>query len=129
MRNTKKNRLKKRSRSCFRLFFTGFIDVRFFSFIIFLFLIGHKFAQRNGHDPHNIRDPKHDQRAPIFLQFLDAVFQVNGRDEKQRRDREEKRKKRRKGIFPPCIFCSRNEREKKNATCRDIFLTFFGEKR
>eukprot|EP00475_Leptophrys_vorax_P004204 TRINITY_DN12515_c0_g1_i1.p1 TRINITY_DN12515_c0_g1~~TRINITY_DN12515_c0_g1_i1.p1 ORF type:complete len:634 (+),score=81.91 TRINITY_DN12515_c0_g1_i1:123-1904(+) len=34
---------------------------------------GHKFATRVGHtNP----DHNHDQRAPIFLQFLDAVFQI-----------------------------------------------------
>ncbi len=36
---------------------------------------GHKFAERHGHDAH-IADAQHEQRAPIFLQFLDAVYQL-----------------------------------------------------
>jgi len=35
---------------------------------------GHKFAQRHGHADRNYND---DQRAPIFLQFIDCVWQVS----------------------------------------------------
>eukprot|EP01103_Thecamoeba_quadrilineata_P016204 TRINITY_DN5351_c0_g1_i1.p1 TRINITY_DN5351_c0_g1~~TRINITY_DN5351_c0_g1_i1.p1 ORF type:complete len:866 (+),score=134.28 TRINITY_DN5351_c0_g1_i1:95-2692(+) len=36
---------------------------------------GHQFARRTGHGA-NIRDPKDTQRAPIFQQFLDGVWQL-----------------------------------------------------
>jgi len=35
--------------------------------------MGHKFQQRNGHGSANVEDS---QRAPIFLQFLDCVWQI-----------------------------------------------------
>lgn len=36
---------------------------------------GHKFAQRHGVDK-NIGKEKDEQRAPIFFQFLDCVYQL-----------------------------------------------------
>ncbi|PRP88274.1 myotubularin-related protein 2 isoform 1 [Planoprotostelium fungivorum] len=37
---------------------------------------GHKAAIRIGHDSDNIYSPKDKERSPIFLQFLDCVWQV-----------------------------------------------------
>lgn len=34
---------------------------------------GHKFAERYGHAKH---DPHNDQRSPVFIQFLDCVWQI-----------------------------------------------------
>jgi hypothetical protein len=36
---------------------------------------GHQFALRNGHGS-DMADYKHEQRAPIFLQFLDSLWQI-----------------------------------------------------
>ena len=36
---------------------------------------GHKFAQRHGADK-NIGKEKDEQRAPIFFQFLDCLYQL-----------------------------------------------------
>jgi Myotubularin-like phosphatase domain len=36
--------------------------------------VGHKFATRHGHGT-NINNPKDSQRSPIFIQFLDIVWQ------------------------------------------------------
>ena len=41
---------------------------------------GHQFARRNGHDRSNtgkIYDHNDDQRSPIFLQFIDTVWQIS----------------------------------------------------
>lgn len=37
---------------------------------------GHQFATRYGHSIKKLKDHKHTQRSPIFLQFIDLLFQL-----------------------------------------------------
>eukprot|EP01091_Cochliopodium_minus_P021582 TRINITY_DN996_c0_g2_i1.p1 TRINITY_DN996_c0_g2~~TRINITY_DN996_c0_g2_i1.p1 ORF type:complete len:911 (+),score=230.29 TRINITY_DN996_c0_g2_i1:245-2977(+) len=37
---------------------------------------GHKFARRCGHDPKAISNPSDGERSPIFLQFLECIWQL-----------------------------------------------------
>lgn len=37
---------------------------------------GHKFAQRLGHDPKRMANAADQERSPVFLQFIDCVWQL-----------------------------------------------------
>eukprot|EP01117_Protostelium_nocturnum_P008288 TRINITY_DN2959_c0_g1_i3.p1 TRINITY_DN2959_c0_g1~~TRINITY_DN2959_c0_g1_i3.p1 ORF type:complete len:860 (+),score=334.69 TRINITY_DN2959_c0_g1_i3:58-2637(+) len=49
--------------------FASLIEKEFLSF-------GHQMATRMGHDKENIYSPKDKERAPIFVQFIDCVWQI-----------------------------------------------------